>query len=746
MLAVVAATAVSAQATLKPLNIKQKAATEQKAANAKKMARIQFTPPITRAAGDLPSAPVTQRPEGRSVAYHLSGGMYYATGDGGASYTASAITDTGLGMEAVYSDDGTTVWLKGSLPMSSYSNVWLKGTLADGGSRIQVEAGQMLGYMQGYVEEDVIETFDVRLYPVMFEPKDGNMSSTGISSGPIEYVIDGDEIRLDCPSDGTLALGEVFTLEKDGNMSYFQPDHAVYSTAFTRLDMEKSEMPEGLKMSSYIVSSFENVGATEYSFTMKVGIDCSDIYLSGMLPGLEDDGVALKGTFDGEKAVFPAGQLLTLAGCWIYMQPYSQASEGGQTELEPLDEFVFAYDKETGTFTSDAVMVVEYNYGGSTYHMYEYAAPKLSSLEDMRRNGRAVAYRLSKASAYSYGDDGNYSYIPVDAYIGMEMIYDNDGETVWLKNIAPIVSAGMDFWVKGKLVDGGTRILVQAGQAVSGSYALYTLSYTTEEGVTQPTRISGEAIPYTIDGDRISLDLPADGSVAVGTAMLSGSQAYLGDAGMFGTEFQPMEQERTVQPAGLETEDYVMTYTYIDGGESRLSVKVGFDGTDMYIGGLFDNYMEGNFNSPETAWIKGTFDGNKAVFKPGQLIMHAFYWYYLQPFRPVEYNGATYYESIEELTFTYNEATRTFTCGDILAAEIYNTFNNAVYFPYISPTLAPAVTSGISRVDAEPQGEVVKTEYYTLSGMKVDKPQRGIYIKTMTYADGTRRSVKVAQR
>ena len=45
LLAVVAATAVSAQATLKPLNIKQKAATEQKAANVKKMAHIQFTPP-----------------------------------------------------------------------------------------------------------------------------------------------------------------------------------------------------------------------------------------------------------------------------------------------------------------------------------------------------------------------------------------------------------------------------------------------------------------------------------------------------------------------------------------------------------------------------------------------------------------------------------------------------------------------------------------------------------------------------
>ena len=55
-------------------------------------------------------------------------------------------------------------------------------------------------------------------------------------------------------------------------------------------------------------------------------------------------------------------------------------------------------------------------------------------------------------------------------------------------------------------------------------------------------------------------------------------------------------------------------------------------------------------------------------------------------------------------------------------------------------------TSGISAVDAGAHGGVVKTEYFTLAGVKVDKPQHGIYVKTVTYADGTRRSVKVAGR
>ena len=53
------------------------------------------------------------------------------------------------------------------------------------------------------------------------------------------------------------------------------------------------------------------------------------------------------------------------------------------------------------------------------------------------------------------------------------------------------------------------------------------------------------------------------------------------------------------------------------------------------------------------------------------------------------------------------------------------------------------VLTGISNVDAGNHGEPVKTEYFTPSGVKVSKPANGIYIKVETFADGTRKSVKI---
>lgn len=52
------------------------------------------------------------------------------------------------------------------------------------------------------------------------------------------------------------------------------------------------------------------------------------------------------------------------------------------------------------------------------------------------------------------------------------------------------------------------------------------------------------------------------------------------------------------------------------------------------------------------------------------------------------------------------------------------------------------ITDGVERV-AKADGEVVRTEYYTLNGQRVAQPQRGITLVKTVYADGTSRTVKV---
>lgn len=54
-------------------------------------------------------------------------------------------------------------------------------------------------------------------------------------------------------------------------------------------------------------------------------------------------------------------------------------------------------------------------------------------------------------------------------------------------------------------------------------------------------------------------------------------------------------------------------------------------------------------------------------------------------------------------------------------------------------------TVGVDQV-ALAHGEIVNVEFVGLDGVKVARPQKGIYVMTVTYADGTRKTNKVARR
>lgn len=55
--------------------------------------------------------------------------------------------------------------------------------------------------------------------------------------------------------------------------------------------------------------------------------------------------------------------------------------------------------------------------------------------------------------------------------------------------------------------------------------------------------------------------------------------------------------------------------------------------------------------------------------------------------------------------------------------------------------LSVTYTDGVKGVE-KANGEVVRTEYYTLNGQRVAQPQKGIYLVKTVYADGTTRTVK----
>lgn len=231
----------------------------------------------------------------------------------------------------------------------------------------------------------------------------------------------------------------------------------------------------------------------------------------------------------------------------------------------------------------------------------------------------------------------------------MEIVYADDGETVWIKNLVPCMDTYRDVWVKGTLTDDGTVIRLPAGQVVSVDNSgnptrLFLLGYEEKDGIIIPSgQIFINEIPFLVEGDEIRFAYPANKGMAVGAA------TYFADIESYGINFLGMstftfkrinQQQKAQMPAGLETKDYIFTADGI--GEV---VRVGIDGTDIYISGLFNDVWPF-----DPICIKGTFDGRKAVFPDGQLL-------FLQ-------NGEwNYMKTVDggDLTLTYDKAADTFT-------------------------------------------------------------------------------------
>lgn len=102
------------------------------------------------------------------------------------------------------------------------------------------------------------------------------------------------------------------------------------------------------------------------------------------------------------------------------------------------------------------------------------------------------------------------------------------------------------------------------------------------------------------------------------------------------------------------------------------------------------------------------------------------------------------------VVFTYNSATDTYTVPSNtgVANCIFdkNEKGENVVYIYddcaVDPTFKGTGTSGIGSVTAE-EGEVVATEYFDLSGRRINGAQNGVSVKVMKYADGTSKAVKV---
>ena len=138
------------------------------------------------------------------------------------------------------------------------------------------------------------------------------------------------------------------------------------------------------------------------------------------------------------------------------------------------------------------------------------------------------------------------------------------------------------------------------------------------------------------------------------------------------TKEEPATPEVVVAPAGLETEEYVMTYSDYYDESGSASVKVGFDGDDVYFQGL-SSYL------PE-AWVKGTLADGVVTLAGGQYFG--------------AYGSYEMYLMDEDYQFTYDAESSVFVGDGLLYTYTGNQYtgyyNNPVLKKVVEKAAVPA--------------------------------------------------------
>lgn len=329
-----------------------------------------------------------------------------------------------------------------------------------------------------------------------------------------------------------------------------------------------------------------------------------------------------------------------------------------------------------------------------------------------------------------------------DGYLS-DIVEAADG-SLYIKNPFGFFTHG-DIWVKAVKGEGNTYE-VRMPQAVYDNKGdaqdpvLYAWRYIRQETGSETYAVKDAASQV------VKFEMRNDSLVKVGETNafigLGAADGYFYGYGDTVSIYNKVKDAVAVPADASKAVKYNIYYNDSDDAAAEVPVKVVFEGDKVYIGGL-------DYECPEL-WISGTINGNKLQLTKWQYMgidrkseMYGAGHMYLYPFGWGKFTDAEgekfgLYE-VENPTLDYDAATKTFSTTELTLAV--NRGHN--YYPYVyysKPTFRPASATSVDDI-AVGEGSVVK--YYDLSGRCIQRPAKGVFVKTTIAADGTKVAKKV---
>lgn len=167
----------------------------------------------------------------------------------------------------------------------------------------------------------------------------------------------------------------------------------------------------------------------------------------------------------------------------------------------------------------------------------------------------------------------------------------------------------------------------------------------------------------------------------------------------------PKGPQPVVAPEGLTTDEWAINATTNFKDPVSGYLKIGFDGTDVYLQGLC-TYL------PET-WIKGTLEGNKITFPGDQ---------YFGPYTADPYTHYEFYLRSEGIEFDYDAAAGKMTAsGEIYIREAIRNYKGDVYNdPVVTKVIEKAGTPAKPNISGIYDGVEAPMLQFSVATVDVD--------------------------
>lgn len=346
-------------------------------------------------------------------------------------------------------------------------------------------------------------------------------------------------------------------------------------------------------------------------------------------------------------------------------------------------------------------------------------------IEYYRTEGIYIYRDLGTGTIYGYSNEGDIS------------VFAFHGNKVYMQNtISPSIN---NSWIEGTVSEDGTKLTFPTEQYITFNgvdktdMKLCIMKYV-NGNATKIESISQFSYTMNKADGTIVLDDISDGTE--GLLFISAYSSNQVDYWLWGEtvqKFKCLPKTLVTPPTDLKTETWKLNavhLTHEDATPVEYNIEFGVYGDEAYVKGFFPELPE--------AWIKGTISGNTCTFTSqyiGEIDGYESGFYFMG----LHVNQDKY---DYQITFTYNAENNTYTCDDdsyvLLNAKPIGIFYIKQFGNFVISKPEPDAVEGVTD-----NNTVVSETYTTLSGAKVQNPQHGIFVKSIRYADGTIKNLKV---